>query len=99
MRVDLQWREEFEPVLSELDRRLAARETFKPWNTLLVARALLRLLKHDALVTHGQVIDYVLDVDEPVGGWIAFDRQKWLAYVPRVVEVLKSDSPMDVLKL
>jgi hypothetical protein len=58
-------------------------------NARMAARALLTLLHRGNPPTAIEVVDYVYEKDVPASGkWIDF-YEKWTAYVPRIVEVLK----------
>lgn len=53
-------------------------------NSDLVIRALVELAIAGDKPTADEVVDYVYLNYRPARGWIEFDRDKWLRYVPEV---------------
>jgi hypothetical protein len=94
--IDLPWRAELGPVMAELDRLLSGR---LQRNSLLVARRILVMVQGGQNPIPEEIVSAVRRNDSPQGGWIGFDRAKWLGYVPPVVSALRSDNPMDVTRL
>lgn len=95
-RLALRWQPEYEDVLEKAERLT---RTAMSKNTNLVVRAVLTMLRDGIDPTPATVVDYVKAKYEPRGGWIGFDRKKWLGYVEPITKKLKSDKPMEVFKL
>lgn len=95
--VDLRWKAEYQEILDRLD------EVMEPpgmrANIHFVARRLLLMLRAGLRPSGSEVVSYIYNHEAPRGGWIAFDEQKWLSYVPTVVDALRSDSPWKKLHL
>lgn len=94
--IDLTWDDKFNPVVNALCARLMRPSRL---NKHLVARALLLLLCETRPPTPNDVITNVHMGDRPRGGWVDFDRAKWLEYIPGVVAALRSDNPVKALGL
>lgn len=87
-RIDLTWTGEFQPILDKLNP-----QGMFP-NINRTAYVLLSFLKDGvADLTAGDVISYIHEEMAPRNGWVAFDRQKWLDYVPAVIAQLQNELP------
>jgi hypothetical protein len=92
--IELSWRSEFEEVLSAVTDYAATHEAAEK---ILVAKALLELLKEEVYPTPSEVIDRVRR-HPPLGGWKrGFDEQRWLKFVAPIVNTLQSSKPMAVV--
>lgn len=97
-RVELTWSPEFQVILDALNTQLKQDRLYT--NVYLAARALLILLRDgNGELTNADVIDRVYRYDCPPGGWKNFDRIRWYAYVPAVVEQLRHDLPIHLAEL
>ncbi len=96
--LDIQWRDEFQPVLDKLNKVLQAGVNK---NTYFYARALLKMLREGRTnaITTMAVASKVYRDDAPRGGWVTWDWTKWCNYGRPVVVALKSNNPMSVLKV
>lgn len=92
--IELVWNSTYAEVLAKLETVLHG--PFR-WNIHVVTRRLLLMLRSGQTITPAAVVEQIIAYDGPPNGWVAFDKQKWMGYVPNVAAALRSDNPMSVL--
>lgn len=94
--IGLRWRPRFNTLNRSLDARMAAPDRK---DAEVVAHTILLLIAGGGNPTPNQIVDHIYEVWRPGAGWMGFDRNAWLALVPRVVEVLRSERPGNVHRM
>lgn len=84
----LVWKDGYRKKLTSLEMRVGKQSMTNNFDYTMYAY-LLHLI-YEWTLTPDAVIDYVCRELAPEGGWIDFDREKWLGYVPQVEEVLRA---------
>lgn len=88
--IGLRWRPRFNTLSRSLNARMSAPDRT---DAEVVAHTILVLIAGEGNPTPIQIVDHIYEVWRPGAGWIGFIRSEWLALVPRVVDVLKSERP------